>query len=89
VSQALASHCPTGINCVFDNVGGVLLDTMLLHIAVGVRIALCGQISRYDGQTEGFANWNSLLFNRAMMRGFIFLDNPNGKLLVRIAPDAA
>jgi NADPH-dependent curcumin reductase len=133
VSAALSSWCPTGINCVFDNVGGVLLDTLLPHIAVGARIALCGQISRYDGQTEGLKNWNSLLFNRATMRGFIFLDDPklmeaaekdladrlskgqlifreeiveglknapkalerlfdgsnNGKLLVRIAPDAA
>jgi NADPH-dependent curcumin reductase CurA len=77
VSGALSRYCPNGINCVFDNVGGVLLDTMLLHIAVGARIALCGQISRYDGQTEGLRNWNRVLFNRATMRGFIFLDNPS------------
>jgi NADPH-dependent curcumin reductase CurA len=74
VSAALSRYCPNRINCVFDNVGGVLLDTILLHIAVGARIALCGQISRYGGQTEDLKNWNRILFDRATMRGFIFLD---------------
>lgn len=76
LDQALAGLCPDGINCVFDNVGGKQLDTLLLHIAVGARLCLCGLISRYEGAPVGLENWSRILYMRATMRGFIFLDDP-------------
>lgn len=45
----LARLAPGGIDVVFDNVGGTLLDTLVGHMAPGGRIALCGAMAQYLG----------------------------------------
>jgi len=52
VGKRLGELCPDGIDVVFDNVGGEILDTSLLHIRRHARIVLCGQISQYVGHEE-------------------------------------
>ena len=71
--KALAPH---GVDVVFDNVGGRILNDMLGHIATGARIVICGGISRYETGTmpAGPENYFNLVFRRATMRGFIVLD---------------
>lgn len=49
---------------------------MLLRIAVGPRILLCRQISRYDGQPVVLRIGDRILLKRAAMRGVIVLDDP-------------
>jgi NADPH-dependent curcumin reductase CurA len=41
----LAELCPNGVNAYFDNVGGDMLDTTLLHMAPKGRVVICGAMS--------------------------------------------
>jgi NADPH-dependent curcumin reductase CurA len=41
----LAELCPNGVNAYFDNVGGEMLDTTLLHMAPKGRVVICGAMS--------------------------------------------
>jgi NADPH-dependent curcumin reductase CurA len=72
----LRQTCPQGIDVYFDNVGGKVLDAVLLHLALRGRIVMCGAISGYADQTgaAGPRNYLRLLRQRARMEGFIVLD---------------
>jgi hypothetical protein len=68
---ALKAHCPGGVNVYFDNVGGVILDTVLGRLAPNARVVLCGVISSYlSGEHPGPANYVNLLSKTASMQGF-------------------
>ena len=74
VRDALAHHCPNGINVFFDNVGGEILDLVLARLATGARIVLCGAISRYNeaGMSgPGPKNYFNLILRGARMEGFL------------------
>ncbi|SDI61335.1 NADP-dependent oxidoreductase [Nonomuraea jiangxiensis] len=77
VSAACSWLCPDGIDVVFDNVGGAMLDALLPHVAPNARVVLCGAISRYEGGhgPAPLHNWFHLLFKRVRMEGFIYLDH--------------
>jgi len=50
LNERLAALCPEGIDVVFDNVGGEILDASLVHLRRHARVVLCGAISQYiDG----------------------------------------
>lgn len=49
LSAAIAQTCPAGVDVFFDNVGGGVLDAALRRMNRFGRLALCGQISQYDG----------------------------------------
>jgi NADPH-dependent curcumin reductase CurA len=76
VYKSLKAHCPKGIDVYFDNVGGDILDAVLLNLARGARIAICGAISQYNstGAAPGPKFYMSLLVHRAMMKGFLVFD---------------
>ncbi len=65
-----------------DNVGGEMLDDVLMNIKDESRIVLCGAISNYnyigDNQTKNdyyrLKNYPRLIIKRAVMKGFIVLD---------------
>ena len=72
----LAAACPKGVDVYFDNVGGPILDAVLLHMNPFSRIALCGQISGYnDPDALTVRNFRSFLVNRIQLRGFICSDH--------------
>ncbi len=74
--KAVRDTCPDGVDVYFENVGGAMLDTVLLNINVGARVPLCGMISQYNlAKPEGITNLVSLLINRATIRGFIIFDH--------------
>lgn len=76
VREAIAAAFPDGIDVVFENVGGPLLEAALDHLRKNARVALCGMIARY-GATEmppGPANLWNLVANSARMRGFLVSD---------------
>jgi len=77
VSKQLKALAPKGIDVIYDNVGGEILDAMLARIAIGARVVLCGGISRYEqgGKIAGPANYFNLILRRAHMEGFIVLDH--------------
>ena len=50
LSKALKEACPDGIDGYFENVGGMVMDAVMLRMNAFGRIALCGMIAGYDGQ---------------------------------------
>jgi hypothetical protein len=76
VRDRLAELCPNGIDVIFDNVGGTILNDMLAKIALHARVVICGGISRYTlgKMPAGPENYFNLIFMRATMAGFIVLD---------------
>lgn len=76
VRDQLKEHCPNGIDVIFDNVGGAILNDMLSKIATGARVVICGGISRYETGSlpAGPQNYFNLVFRRGTMAGFIVLD---------------
>ncbi len=73
---ALRDHCPDGIDCYFDNVGGEISDAAFENMALGARVAICGQISQYNDTVEamGPRNLRHFLVKRATLRGLLVFD---------------
>ncbi|CAN5437511.1 NADP-dependent oxidoreductase [soil metagenome] len=74
----LAQAAPSGIDVYFDNVGGQILDAVLLHLAENARVVICGMIANYNHADEQYPIRNlwQLLVKRATMRGFLTYDHP-------------
>ncbi|MCU0943260.1 MAG: NADP-dependent oxidoreductase [Hydrogenophaga sp.] len=71
LAKALKEACPKGIDGYFENVGGMVLDAVLLRMNAFGRIAVCGMIAGYDGQPLPLANPALILVNRLKVEGFI------------------
>lgn len=82
MSTALKEVCPDGIDGYFENVGGYILDAVMLRLNAFARIALCGMIAGYDGQPLPMTNPTLLLINRVKLEGFIVSEH------MEVWPDA-
>ena len=71
LTKALKEACPNGIDGYFENVGGWIMDAVMLRMNAFSRIAVCGMIAGYDGQPLPMANPALLLVNRMKLEGFI------------------
>jgi len=71
LAQDLKAATPKGIDCLFENVGGEVFDTLLTRMNAFSRIALCGLISQYNSAPYPMKNIGSVLVNRIKMQGFI------------------
>lgn len=71
LSEALQEACPNGIDGYFENVGGWIMDAVMLRMNAFSRIALCGMIAGYDGAPLPMANPALILINRMKIEGFI------------------
>jgi NADPH-dependent curcumin reductase len=71
LSAALKAACPDGIDGYFENVGGMILDAVMLRANAFSRIAMCGMISGYNGQPIPMAAPQLILVNRMTVEGFI------------------
>jgi hypothetical protein len=74
--EAISAAFPDGIDVVFENVGGPLLEAALDHLRKDARVALCGMIARY-GATEtppGPSNLWNLVVGSARLQGFLVTD---------------
>jgi NADPH-dependent curcumin reductase CurA len=61
-------------SCYFDNVGENLLDSILKHIEIGGRIALCGAIANYNNYSNrGISNIGLIISKRLTLRGLAFM----------------
>lgn len=76
LSAAIGEVAPDGVDVVFENVGGDVLDATLLHLNRGARIALCGLISEYNSATgpKGARNLWQLIVKSASISGFLISD---------------
>lgn len=73
----MKAACPDGIDGVFENVGGPILDEVLRHMNAFGRIAVCGLISGYNGEPIPVQNFRSVLVNRLRLQGFIVSEQPD------------
>lgn len=73
LTKALAEAAPKGVDCYFENVGGMHLEAALNCIAFGGRMALCGMISVYNNKEPepGPPNLTNMIGRGVMARGFI------------------
>ena len=71
LSRALKAACPDGIDGVFENVGGLLLDAAMLRMNAFGRIAMCGMIAGYNGEPLPMAHPSLILVSRLKVQGFI------------------
>jgi NADPH-dependent curcumin reductase len=67
----LREATPGGVDGYFENVGGMILDQMLMRMNAHGRIALCGMISGYDGAPIPLTYPSLLLTQRLKVQGFI------------------
>jgi NADPH-dependent curcumin reductase CurA len=75
LADDLKAACPKGIDCYFENVGGKILDTVLMQMNFKSRMAVCGLISDYNAtDTYGVKNFRAILVNRIRVQGLIVFD---------------
>lgn len=74
-AEALHVATPRGLDVIFDNVGGAILDTALERINRFARVISCGRISQYvDGPNHSLANWWRIGEHSARLEGFFVYD---------------
>jgi NADPH-dependent curcumin reductase len=71
LAAALDAAAPKGVDGLFENVGGMIFDVVLSRMNAFGRIALCGLISGYDGESLAISNARLLLTQRLRLQGFI------------------
>lgn len=76
VAPGLDRLCPDGIDSVFDNVGGPILDACLARLKRRARVALCGATSTYNaiGRVPGPSHFGKILERAARVEGFSVID---------------
>ena len=71
----LKEACPKGVDVLFENVGGEVLDTSLRLMNTFSRIIICGLIAEYNAtEPYGYKNLRAMLVNRIKMQGMIVFD---------------
>ena len=69
--KALKEATPEGIDGYFENVGGMILDAVMLRMNAFGRMAMCGMIAGYNGEPMPLQNPALILVNRLKVEGFI------------------
>jgi NADPH-dependent curcumin reductase CurA len=74
LTAAIAEACPKGVDVIFENVGGIILDAGLSNLNLYARVGLCGLISEYNTEPVGIRNLWQLIVKRAHIRGLLVAD---------------
>jgi len=75
LTDAIRAEAPDGVDIIFENVGGDILDAGLNNLRHGARIGLCGLISEYNCVEKiGARNIWQLIVHRASIRGLLVAD---------------
>ncbi|ERN09884.1 hypothetical protein AMTR_s00013p00130530 [Amborella trichopoda] len=75
LAAALKRYFPEGIDIYFENVGGAMLEAVLLNMRYHGRIAVCGMISEYNQEEPaGVRNLLNIMSKRIRMEGFVIFD---------------
>jgi len=74
LKATLDKYAPNGIDVMFDNIGGPIIDAALLSLKDNARIAICGQISEYNSPgnpSTGPRLYHNLIYKNAKIEGFV------------------
>lgn len=75
LNRDLREACTQGVDVLFENVGGEMLDTLLRMMNLHSRVILCGMISEYNStEPYGYKNLSAVLVNRIKLQGMIVFD---------------
>ena len=76
LTAAIAEHCPDGVDIYWENIGGDMLDAVLMNLAHRARIVFCGWIATYNDAEKrpGPKNLWQLLAKSARFEGFVVKD---------------
>lgn len=75
LTAEIAAAAPNGVNAIFENVGGAILDAGLNNLAMRARVGLCGLISEYNApHPVGARNLWQLIVKRAAIEGLLVAD---------------
>jgi len=69
--RELKAATPDGVDCLFENVGGRVMDAVLSRMNAFGRVAVCGMISGYNGEPIPMTNPRLILTERLRIEGFI------------------
>jgi len=72
----LKTHCPEGIDLYFDNVGGTVLEAVLIRMKNKGRVVCCGAVSQYESSSPtGPRNIPGFVITKRLkLEGFIVMD---------------
>jgi hypothetical protein len=77
LGRELRAACPNGIDCYFENVGGVVQAAVFEQLNAFGRVAMCGMVSQYNEQTmPAGPNLGFVVGKRVLIQGFIVSDRP-------------
>ncbi|KAG6383493.1 hypothetical protein SASPL_156752 [Salvia splendens] len=75
LNEAIKRYFPEWIDIYFENVGGKMLDSVLLNIRPHGRITVCGTISQYDKEEPDMThNLMYVIVKKIRMQGFVVFD---------------
>lgn len=75
VKHRVRELAPNGVDVLFDNVGGDMLNDLMARIAHKARVVICGGIARYgQDRPAGPGNYFNIVFKSARMEGFLLGD---------------
>ncbi|TXT10606.1 hypothetical protein VHUM_02111 [Vanrija humicola] len=63
-----------GVDRFFDNVGGEIFDHLLTVLNRAGRVAVCGQITSYNGQYVPFPHFTEVISKALTIQGFTLMD---------------
>lgn len=73
--RELRAATPGGVDVLFENVGGAVMDASLARLNPFARVALCGLVSQYNAtEAYGVKSFAALLVQRVKLQGFIVTD---------------
>lgn len=72
LSAEIAAAAPQGVDILFENVGGDVMDAVLMNLALHARVVLCGLISEYNAPEKiGIRNLWQVIVKQATIKGFL------------------
>ncbi len=79
LAASVKQACPDGVDVLFENVGGEILEAVLWNMRDYGRIALCGMIADYNEEEPqpGPRGMMLMIGRRLTIRGFIVTDHPD------------
>lgn len=79
VSGQISALAPDGVDVFYDNVGGEVLDAVLMNLAIEARVVLCGAVSQYENMADvrGPKNYLKIAERDASLLGFTIFHYPD------------
>lgn len=77
LTAAVAKACPQGVNVFYDNTGGPIHDAVMMNLAIGARVVICGRIAMANKVGEpdiGLRASSRMIATRAVLQGLAVFD---------------